>query len=55
MRICAEEMPGYTTFSSEHKAACWLHYPMASDVEPPVIGGSPIRISENSYSTHLGE
>jgi oligopeptide transport system ATP-binding protein len=36
MRICAEEMPGYTTFSAEHKAACWLHHPMAPDVEPPV-------------------
>jgi oligopeptide transport system ATP-binding protein len=36
MRICAEDMPGYTTFSAEHKAACWLHHPMAPDVEPPV-------------------
>jgi oligopeptide transport system ATP-binding protein len=36
VRICAEEMPGYTTFSAEHKAACWLHHPMAPDVEPPV-------------------
>jgi oligopeptide transport system ATP-binding protein len=36
MRICAEEMPGYTTFSAEHEAACWLHHPMAPDVEPPV-------------------
>jgi oligopeptide transport system ATP-binding protein len=36
MRICAEEMPDYTTFSVEHKAACWLHHPMAPDVEPPV-------------------
>jgi oligopeptide transport system ATP-binding protein len=41
MRICAEEMPGYTTFSSEHKAACWLHHPMAPNVEPPVrVGGT---------------
>jgi oligopeptide transport system ATP-binding protein len=40
MRICAEEMPGYTTFSSEHKAACWLHHPMAPDVEPPVKVGN---------------
>jgi oligopeptide transport system ATP-binding protein len=39
MRICAEEMPGYTTFSSEHNAACWLHHPMAPDVEPPVKVG----------------
>jgi oligopeptide transport system ATP-binding protein len=41
MIICAEEMPGYTTFSSEHKAACWLHHPMAPNVQPPVrIGGT---------------
>jgi oligopeptide transport system ATP-binding protein len=41
MRICAEEMPGYTTFSAEHKAACWLHHPMAPNVEPPVqVGGA---------------
>jgi oligopeptide transport system ATP-binding protein len=39
MRVCAEEMPGYTTFSAEHKAACWLHHPMAPDVEPPVKVG----------------
>jgi oligopeptide transport system ATP-binding protein len=36
MQICAEEMPDYTTFSPEHRAACWLHHPMAPDVEPPV-------------------
>ena len=35
MRICGEEMPGYTTFSDEHRAACWLHHPMAPNVEPP--------------------
>jgi oligopeptide transport system ATP-binding protein len=41
MRICAEEMPGYTTFSSEHHAACWLHHPMAPNVKPPVrVGGT---------------
>ncbi len=39
MRICAEEMPEYTTFSPDHKAACWLHHPMAPDVEPPVKVG----------------
>jgi oligopeptide transport system ATP-binding protein len=39
MRICAEEMPEYTTFSYEQKAACWLHHPMAPDVEPPVKVG----------------
>jgi oligopeptide transport system ATP-binding protein len=36
MQICAEEMPEYTTFSAEHRAACWLQHPMAPDVEPPV-------------------
>jgi len=36
MRICAEEMPELTTFSTEHRAACWLHHPMAPGVEPPV-------------------
>jgi oligopeptide transport system ATP-binding protein len=36
MQICTEEMPDYTTFSAEHRAACWLHHPMAPDVEPPV-------------------
>jgi oligopeptide transport system ATP-binding protein len=41
MRICEEEMPGYTTFSDEHKAACWLHHQMAPKVEPPArIGGA---------------
>ena len=40
MRICAEEMPGYTTFSAEHRAACWLHHPMAPDVDPPVRAGN---------------
>jgi oligopeptide transport system ATP-binding protein len=35
MRICEEEMPGYTTFSNEHRAACWLHHQMAPNVEPP--------------------
>ncbi len=35
MRICGEEMPGYTTFSDEHRAACWLHHQMAPNVERP--------------------
>ena len=39
MRICEEEMPGYTTFSDEHRAACWLHHQMAPHVEPPVRVG----------------
>jgi oligopeptide transport system ATP-binding protein len=41
MRICAEEMPGYSAFSAEHKAACWLHHPMAPNVEAPIrVGGT---------------
>jgi oligopeptide transport system ATP-binding protein len=41
MQICAEEMPEYTPFSDEHKAACWLHHQMAPNVEPPArIGGT---------------
>jgi oligopeptide transport system ATP-binding protein len=41
MRICPTEMPEYTTFSPEHKAACWLHHPMAPNVEPPArVGGT---------------
>jgi oligopeptide transport system ATP-binding protein len=35
MQICVEEMPEYTTFSDEQKAACWLHHQMAPKVEPP--------------------
>jgi oligopeptide transport system ATP-binding protein len=41
MQICTDEMPAYTTFSSEHRAACWLHHEMAPKVEPPVkLGGA---------------
>jgi len=40
MRICAEDMPEYTTFSAEHKAACWLHHPMAPNIDPPARVGS---------------
>jgi oligopeptide transport system ATP-binding protein len=36
MKVCGDEMPEPTTFSSEHWAACWLHHPMAPKVEPPV-------------------
>jgi oligopeptide transport system ATP-binding protein len=36
MKVCGDEMPGYTDFSGEHRAACWLHHPMAPNVEPPV-------------------
>ena len=33
MQICAEEMPDYT--AAEHRAACWLHHPMASTWSRP--------------------
>ncbi len=36
MKVCGDEMPEYTDFSGEHRAACWLHHPMAPNVEPPV-------------------
>ncbi len=39
MRVCPTEFPEYTTFSAEHKAACWLHHPMAPNVEPPIRVG----------------
>jgi oligopeptide transport system ATP-binding protein len=41
MKVCVGEMPEYTTFSDEHKAACWLHHEMAPNVQPPVrVGGA---------------
>ncbi len=36
MKVCGDEMPEHTAFSGEHRAACWLHHPMAPNVEPPV-------------------
>ena len=36
MKVCGDEMPEHTNFSGEHRAACWLHHPMAPNVEPPV-------------------
>ena len=40
MPICKEEMPEATEFGGEHKAACWLHHPMAPKVEMPnLVGG----------------
>ena len=36
MKVFGDEMPGQTRFSGEHRAACWLHHPMAPNVEPPV-------------------
>ena len=35
MKVCADEMPEYTAFSDEQRAACWLHHPMAPKVDPP--------------------
>jgi len=41
MKVCGQEMPAYTEFEGEHKAACWLHHEMAPNVEPPVrVGGA---------------
>jgi oligopeptide transport system ATP-binding protein len=41
MGICTEEMPEFTKFSDEHRAACWLHHEMAPEVEPPArVGGA---------------
>ncbi len=31
MNICNERMPEFTSFGGEHKAACWLHHPMAAN------------------------
>jgi oligopeptide transport system ATP-binding protein len=35
MKVCPTEMPEYTSFSDEQRAACWLHHPMAPKVDPP--------------------
>ena len=41
MKVCPTEVPEYTVFSDEHKAACWLLHPMAPKVEPPArVGGA---------------
>jgi peptide/nickel transport system ATP-binding protein len=39
MRICQIEMPGYTTFTPEHRAACWLYHEMA----PQHVTSSPAK------------
>ncbi len=39
MKVCPTEMPEYTTFSDEQRAACWLHHPMAPKVDPPARVG----------------
>ena len=40
MKVCVPEMPDYTEFSREHRAACWLHHELAPRVEPPAGVGS---------------
>ena len=42
MPICKEEMPEATEFGGEHKAACWLHHPMAPKVEMPDLEGGEL-------------
>ena len=42
MPICKEEMPEATEFGGEHKAACWLHHPMAPKVEMPNLEGGEL-------------
>ena len=42
MPICKEEMPEATEFGGEHKAACWLHHPMAPKVEMPDLEGEEL-------------
>ena len=42
MPICKEEMPETTEFGGEHKAACWLHHPMAPKVEMPNLEGGEL-------------
>jgi len=32
MGICKEKAPDFTQVSESHKAACWLHHPMAKKV-----------------------
>ncbi len=39
MPICKEQMPEYTDFGDGHTAACWLHHPMAPQVEMPDVKG----------------
>jgi oligopeptide transport system ATP-binding protein len=39
MKICVEDMPEFTDFTGQHRAACWLHHEMAPHVEPPARVG----------------
>ena len=42
MPICKEEMPEATEFGGEHKAACWLHHPLAPKEEMPNLEGGEL-------------
>lgn len=42
MEICKEEMPERTDFENGHTAACWLHHPMAPEVEMPELKGGTV-------------
>lgn len=39
MPICKEQMPGDTDFGKGHTASCWLHHPMAPEIEMPDLEG----------------
>lgn len=39
MEICIEENPETTGFSDTHKAACWLHHPLAPKIDLPFTKG----------------
>ncbi len=42
MRVCKDRMPEYTDFGDGHTAACWLHHPMAPQVEMPDLKGGAL-------------
>lgn len=39
MPICKEQMPEDTDFGKGHTASCWLHHPMAPEIEMPDLEG----------------
>lgn len=39
MPICKEQMPEDTDFGNGHTASCWLHHPMAPEIEMPDLEG----------------
>lgn len=41
MTICREEVPEVTKITDTHEAACWLHHPMAPEVDLPLLKGGP--------------